>query len=393
MRVTHIIDRLDVLGGVQTYLSTLIPALTSAGVESVVLASSGPRTLDGAKVSSFRWSACDDPLGGAREQAAIRESIAATRPDITLCHIAPSPGVAAAAAAHGPTVVFAHDFFPICPGNARFLQTSRRFCDEGPGARCFLRAYTERCAARDPRRLIKRVGAVRSWRHTWHALAGVFVASPFMKEQLIRDGTPRDLVSVLPYPVIPPATEVPGMAQRPSDLLFLGRLDPTKGADTLLRAVVDLPGASATIAGAGWELERLQQLARDLGVEGRVTFAGGVEPEQRANLLRSSKIFVLPSVWQEPFGIAGVEALAAGLPVVATRVGGVPSWMTPEVGYLIEPDDAAALVDAAGRILGDAALWHSMSARAAQQAQRFGLDRHVQSLIALLHTATRRAVR
>jgi type III pantothenate kinase len=213
-----------------------------------------------------------------------------------------------------------------------------------------------------------------------------------MQDQLIKDGAPSELVRVLPYPVIPPTTEVPGMAERPSDLLFLGRLDTTKGADSLLRAVADLPGVSAIIAGDGWELDRLQRLARDLGVDDRVIFTGGVEPEQRANLLRSCKVFVLPSIWAEPFGIAGGEALAAGLPVVATRVGGVPSWMTPEVGYLIEPDDESALVEATSRILSDLDLWHSMSAKAVQQAQWFGVDSHVKSLIALLERAATGAV-
>lgn len=360
MKLVHIVDRLDAVGGVQTYLRQLLPALEARGIENVVLEDAGLQE-DGAAVDS-------EAVG--RLHRALVESA----PDAVLVHIAPSPSVARAAAEHAPTLVYAHDYAMVCPGNARYLHRSARLCAEGPGLRCFWRAYTERTTNRRPDRLLAAYARVRAWPDVWPSLARVLVASPFVEELLAADGVPRDRIRVVAYPVEAPPPAEPEAA---GDVLFVNRLVASKGVHVLIRAAAGL-GAPVAIAGDGPERPRLEALAGELGVDAR--FLGWVDAERRAALLCGAKAFALPSLWEEPFGIAGVEALAAGVPVVASSVGGIPFWLT-DGGLLVPPGDPAALHDALARILDEPGLRDDLAARAPRAAARFSLDEHLALLL------------
>ncbi len=360
MKLVHVVDDLDAVGGVQTYLRQLLPALEARGIANAVLADGGLQA-DGAEVAA-------DAL--ARLHAALAES----PPDAVLVHIAPSPSVARAAAEHAPTLVYAHDYAMVCPGNARYLHRSARLCAEGPGLRCFWRAYTERTTNRRPDRLWRAYARARAWPDVWPSLARVLVASPFVEELLAGDGVPRDRIRVVAYPVEPPPPAEPEAA---GDVLFVNRLVASKGVHVLLRAAAGL-GASVAIAGDGPERGRLEALAGELGVDAR--FLGWVDAERRSALLRGARVFVLPSLWEEPFGIAGVEALAAGVPVVASAVGGIPFWLT-DGGLLVPPGDPPALRDALMRVLEEPGLRADLAARAPAAAARFSLDAHLALLL------------
>ena len=129
------------------------------------------------------------------------------------------------------------------------------------------------------------------------------------------------------------------------------RLHEQKGIDVLIEAV---PGISAThfvIAGDGPERRSLEKLARDLGVEERVTFLGA--RSDIPALLRASDLFVLPSRY-EGFPLALLEAMAAEVAVVATRIAGVDELVVDgETGYLVEAGDSAALGSAITSLLAD----------------------------------------
>ena len=102
-----------------------------------------------------------------------------------------------------------------------------------------------------------------------------------------------------------------------------------------------------------------------------------------ARHLAASDLFVLPSAWEGlPIGV--LEALACGVPVVATRVGGTPEAVTPDVGTLVAPGDAAALAEAIVALLSDPARRAAMaSAARARHAERFGLDRMLDATAAV----------
>ena len=131
---------------------------------------------------------------------------------------------------------------------------------------------------------------------------------------------------------------------------FVGRLHPVKGAADFLQALAALevrhPDLYGLVVGSGEQRDELRRQAQALGVAQRVRFTGFRSdiPE----LLRAMDIFILPS-HDEPFGLVVAEAMAAGLPVVATRVGGVPEIIEHEqTGLLVSPrcpDEIASAVD------------------------------------------------
>jgi len=156
-----------------------------------------------------------------------------------------------------------------------------------------------------------------------------------------------------------------------SDVLAVGRLDPIKGLDVLLRAVAPIchgnPAFLVRLVGDGPEAGRLQRLAAELGIGAQVCFDGHVRHGAALfDRLRQARVFVQAS-HMEGTPKSVLEALAFGVPVVASRVGGLPDLLDgPEQsGVLVEPGDEAGLREAIQRVLADEAL-HARLARAAR---------------------------
>jgi glycosyltransferase involved in cell wall biosynthesis len=161
-------------------------------------------------------------------------------------------------------------------------------------------------------------------------------------------------------------------------VLFVGRLTPHKGIDVLLRA---LPaGASARIVGSGGHDPRLPErdyprLLTTLATSRDVTFLGPLPDGDLAVVYRTARVLVLPSVERtcygraigvsELLGLAVLEAMASGTPVVASRIGGVSEIVRDgETGFLVPPSDVAALRERLEQVLGDDALARRLGANA-----------------------------
>jgi glycogen(starch) synthase len=142
-------------------------------------------------------------------------------------------------------------------------------------------------------------------------------------------------------------------------LAYFGRFDPRKGTDTLVRALPLLPqAASLCMYGRGGEGERhrLEQLARDLGVQDRVTF-GFLDREELGDAYRSADAVVFPSEWPEPFGLVPLEAMECETPVIGTGVGGSADFLEDGVNCLLfQPGDPADLARALLRLAQDSQL-------------------------------------
>jgi glycosyltransferase involved in cell wall biosynthesis len=141
-------------------------------------------------------------------------------------------------------------------------------------------------------------------------------------------------------------------------VLFAGRLASNKGLHVLVPAFARLaqahPRAVLVLAGEDQDQRaRLERLAREAGIEKRVRFTGRLSPELYASALAAADVFVLPSEW-EAFGIVLAQAMACGVPCVATRVGGAPDVVVDgETGTLVPYGDEGALADAIDALLAD----------------------------------------
>jgi glycosyltransferase involved in cell wall biosynthesis len=177
--------------------------------------------------------------------------------------------------------------------------------------------------------------------------------------------------------VIPNAPELTRLAERTNAgpecfVLFLGHLYRDKGVHELLEAFAVLKPARAELrlvmAGEGSEADELKLQTRRLGLDAAVEFPGWVGPDEKADLLARAACFVLPS-YREGFPLSLLEAMVAGVPIVATAVGGVPDVVLHEQhALLVPPCDVAELAFALGRMLDDANLAARLGSAAQQRA-------------------------
>jgi glycosyltransferase involved in cell wall biosynthesis len=159
-------------------------------------------------------------------------------------------------------------------------------------------------------------------------------------------------------------------------LLFFGRLDLfQKGLDTLVDAYrllrEDRPGLRLRIAGRGKDGAALERLLVDAGVADGVEILGAVSDGVRLELLRTASIMLMPSRF-EGFGLVAAEAMAAGVPLVASDAGSLPEVIDPPVGGVTVPaGDAGALAEAVGQLLATPSRRADMSRSARESARRF----------------------
>ena len=162
-------------------------------------------------------------------------------------------------------------------------------------------------------------------------------------------------------------------------LLFVGRVAPEKGLIHLIRAmpkvVSAFPSASLLIVGEDQGIQReLMKVAEGLKVKKAIHFLGPKFGSELARIYQRATIFVLPSVY-ETFGLAALEAMATGLPIVTTKVGGIPELVEDNYnGILVSPRDHDALAEAIIKLLSDPELRLKISKRNAAKAKRYSWE-------------------
>ena len=171
----------------------------------------------------------------------------------------------------------------------------------------------------------------------------------------------------------PGADRPPG----PPRVMFMGRVIPDKGADVLLRAVAQLNGADLEVMivgrpgfAADAPLSDHERHLRALAARSRaaVRFQTFVPRAELPALLRTADVFVVPSRWPDPSPLTVGEALATGLPVIASRIGGIPEAVG-DAGILVPPDDPAALAGALRGLIDDRARRAAMGLAARARAE------------------------
>jgi glycosyltransferase involved in cell wall biosynthesis len=227
----------------------------------------------------------------------------------------------------------------------------------------------------------------------------VVAISRFIKDHYVAAGFPEDAVEVIRLGVPTRAFASPDRgARRPGDplrLLFAGALWEGKGPQVAVRAVGRLVRSGVPVhldvCGAGTPnfLTWLQGVVTEEAVQTHVTFHGFVSPDEVRRFCQSRHVLVFPSEWDEPFAAVPVEAMAAGMAVVATTAGGTPEAITNgETGLLVPSRDPEALAASIGRLAEDDALRLRLGSAAAARARaEFDFDDYVARLEARYRSA------
>lgn len=182
----------------------------------------------------------------------------------------------------------------------------------------------------------------------------VFAPSAATAAELVRDYGARE-VAVVPNVTGGWAIEPEGTApEPPGHLLFVGRLRIRKGVEVLLEALRQLPELRLRIAGDGEHRAALERRTAELGLGGRVEFLGRCTAGRVRGLLAGARALVVPSTY-EGMPLVVLEAMEAGVPLVASRVSGIPEVVVDgETGWLVPPEDPEALASALAALAGDA---------------------------------------
>lgn len=328
------------IGGAEMSLATLIATLGDAvdatvmGTDPAIVGWISARIPDVPTILLPAPRDKRDLLGIARHVRAVREH----RPDVFHANLhhswAGAYGLLAASLAPGvKTVAVEHSLWPVCTRGQRRRRRSL-------AARLDAHVAVSARLAREVEELI---------------------GAPAGSIETIHNGVPDVAVEPLPR-----TREQPTIG-------FVGRLAEEKGVDLLLQAVRDLPGAVTVVVGDGPERPRLEALAAELGLDGRVEFAGWSDDVRR--LLPTFDLLVQPSR-REGFGISIVEAMLAEVAVVATDAGGMAEVVADGVsGRTVPAENVPALSAAIGDLLADEPLRRELGARGRQIAlQHFSAE-------------------
>jgi glycosyltransferase involved in cell wall biosynthesis len=334
MRVLHIV-KIEGIGGAEQHLLTLLPELRRRGVDARILAldagGDAQRFYDALEERAVPCARVQCGLDiSPRLAASVTRAVRRERPALLHTHMVHGDvyGSLAAKLLRLPFVSSRHN-------DDRYLLGPFR--------------HVDRMLMRGVRRLIAISEAVAAF--------------------LIRAGLPASRVTTIHYglddvPAAPselkPAEA--GIADGQTLVLAIGRLIEQKDHATLLRAFARVhaehPQTRLAILGWGPLESQTRALAQELGIGEALTLPGRVEP--RDWLLRAD-VFAHSSAW-EGFGLVLLEAMLAGLPVVATAVSAVPEIVTPDAGILVPPRDVDRLADALERLVADAALREQLGA-------------------------------
>lgn len=280
---------------------------------------------------------------------------------------------------HIPVVQTLHDYKLVAPNYTLFDRHG--ICERAK--RGYLRTVLGRCI-----RGSFFASAVEAFEMTILRLFGVrdrvaqFLApSDFLREKLGEWGVAQARISVVPLPISPEAAIHPlGDA-----VLYLGRLSPEKGVSVLLRAWKHAPAeARLMIAGTGSELQKLRSLVASLGLR-NVAFLGHVSRERLPEVFAAARCVVVPSRSYEVSPYVILEAGARGIPVIASRIGGIPELVQHEkTGLLVPSRHVGTLWEAIRVLLADKtraeALGKALRSRIIAEHDP---ERHYQALISL----------
>jgi glycosyltransferase involved in cell wall biosynthesis len=364
------------VGGVETYLGDLLPALTELGHQVALLYETDLPTQAGSLVRDHssipQWSAAG--IGADAALNALRH----WKPDLIFGHGIHNVQLEARTLQLAPSVFFVHNYYGTCiSGTKTFKRPVATPCARRFGWSCLLHYYPRRCGGLNPGTMVHLFQVQRERLALLSQYHAVVTHSQHMYREYVKHGVAVDRLHQLDYlsaaPVqaladttaqeglrfpirIVPTVETASKPHRDAGgvtlrLTFVGRMDALKGGSLLIEA---LPAVAATLkrplyvrfvgdgpSRAEWQrmADQVQASMRNVAIE----FRGWLSKSQVEAVFDQTDLVVVPSIWPEPLCFVGIEAARHGIPVAAFAVGGVSEWLRDGInGYLASGDPPTA---------------------------------------------------
>lgn len=333
MKIIHVIEQPGLRGGRETYIEQLAALSSETGWKNEFLVDDLEQIAKHA----------DEMTTGDRDQ-------------VVLLHTRRAWAEAPRLRGLGRCIGWAHDYSVFSPGGLAWFPRSEANCSLKAGVRCWVKSYSQKCVNRRPDRLLDAWATARKSLSGSKHIEQIIVASEFMRQRLVQAGIPGHKIEVVPYFVNPAFLNNSTDLVEPSPpdaprVLFVGRLHESKGVHALLEAARHLKSTcELMIVGSGRQEyeERLAELAQQIDrARVGVAFREHVRSiDDLMGLYKSATAVVVPSLWPEPFGIVGLEAMACAKPVVAYDVGGIDEWLVDgTTGWLVPAGDRRELAE------------------------------------------------
>jgi glycosyltransferase involved in cell wall biosynthesis len=404
------------VGGVESYLSQVIPGLTQAGHKVAFwyeVDEPQDRSLIPLPPDVPAWNAA--ALGTDAALAALRDWTA----DVIYAHGMRDPALERRVQSIAPAIFFAHNYYGTCiAGEKAHKFPTIEPCHRRFGPACLLHYFPRRCGGLSPITMMRLYWQQRARLRLLPGYRAIVTHSEHMEREYLNHGLQGVRIVSMPYlyngaeprtalPLVDAVDDSgasPALSRRlPGNgrhCVFLGRMVRLKGGDVFLKALgqaaalLGIP-LQATFAGDGPARDAWEQVARRVQAEHsqvRVAFPGWLNEQGKNDLLQSCDLLVVPSLWPEPFGLVGVEAGWFGIPAAGFDVGGISSWLVEgENGHLApgDPPSAAGLAQAISRCFQDPVHYRQLRQGARRLAERFTLEKHTSALLAVFQDVVR----
>jgi glycosyltransferase involved in cell wall biosynthesis len=403
------------VGGVETYLSTIIPELSRAGHEIAFwheVDEPFEREQIGLPDNAPAW--CVAEMGAEQALATLLD----WRPSVIYAHKLSDPDLERKVLKLAPSVFFAHDYNGTCiSGTKTFKYPIVQPCSRRFGWQCLAHYFPHRCGGLSPVTMLKLYRLQSERLANLRCYDAIVTHSDYMLSELIKHGLSPLRAYRFPYYVqstkatqAQPADDALSTSQADTDirlpergvkpdwhLLFSGRMEHLKGGHVFIDALPQVAAAlerplRVTFAGDGRERKNWERQAASLqSSKLKIEFIGWTERQQIDLLLQACDLLVVPSLWPEPFGLVGPEAGLQGVPVAAFAVGGIPDWLKDGINGRLAPGNpptAAGLAQAVIDCLQNSAAHEQLRRGALEMAQQFNINNHLTALLEVFDKVT-----
>jgi glycosyltransferase involved in cell wall biosynthesis len=318
----------------------------------------------------------------------VRRAVREFRPDVVHAHnLYPmlSPSALAACRREGvPVVLSVHNYSMTCPHWVHFRNGN--LCEKCVGGREY-HCVLQNCRGNRIESLgyALRTATARKFGLFRKNATLVIALTRFARQRLIDSGFSADQVVVLPNMV--DQVEAPSVTNKGQYVAFAGRFSAEKGIDTLLDAAREHAHIPVRLAGDG-------PLAhQDMSAPGQVTFAGRLERKGMDRFFRNARMVVVPSRWFEVCPLVISESMMHGLPVIASRIGGLGELVEEgKTGLLFEPGNHQDLAAKIALLWNNPRLCHAMGQAGRAKAMReYSAENYSRGLMEIYHSAMARA--
>jgi glycosyltransferase involved in cell wall biosynthesis len=383
MKILFVHERFGAFGGAEANILTTAGALKERGHTVAIL--HGPHTGKGeaAWLDTFQHRFSFAPAKTAFSGAGACETF---RPDVIYLHKMSDPQVMEELIDSGaPIIHMVHDHDLYCMRSYRYNYFTRHICERALSPYCLVPCGA--FVAHDhegafPLKWVSYSAKLRmlELNRKFHRL---LVATHFMKEQLVRNRFDETKIEIhAPVPQRGEASWTSSFSDR-NYIIYAGQIIRGKGVDVLLESLAQVRVPfQCFIFGDGEHREYCEGLSRKLGLANRVSFKGFVSADEIAIFYRECSVVAVSSVWPEPFGAVGLEAMRFGLPVVAFDAGGIKEWLTNgHNGFLVPWMNRAAFAAGLEELLRDKALARQMGERGRQLVtEQFEFSKYINGL-------------